>query len=121
MSRFDGKRVIVTGAASGIGASIARSFANEGARVLVADLNYAGAKALADEPPRAMPFEIDVSDEDQTRAMVEAALKSSGGIDIVCPNAGVPHLVSSLVDLPSEDFDRMFAINTKSVYLAAKY
>jgi 3-oxoacyl-[acyl-carrier protein] reductase len=121
MSRFQDRRVIVTGGASGFGAAMARAFAAEGARVLVADLNEAGAKEVAAALPGAIPFGIDVADEDQTRAMAQAAVDAWGGIDVVCPNAGIPHRSSPLVDLPTEDFDRVFAINTRSVYFAAKH
>ena len=121
MARFQDQRVIVTGAASGFGAEIARAFAAEGAKVLVADLNEAGAKDVAADLPGAIAFGIDVGDEEQTRAMAEAAVSAWGGIDVVCPNAGVPHLTKPLIELPTEDFDRMFAINVRSVYFAAKY
>ena len=119
--RFERKRVIVTGAASGFGAAIARAFSAEGARVLVADLDEAGAKDVAAGLPDAMPFAIDVCDEDRTRAMAEAAAEAWGGIDVVCANAGLPHRVKPLVQLSTEDFDCMFAVNVRSVYFAAKH
>lgn len=121
MARFQDKRVIVTGAASGFGAEIAQAFASEGARVLVADLNETGAKDLAAALPNAIAWGIDVANEEQTRAMAQVAVDEWGGIDVVCPNAGVPHRLKPLIELSTEDFDRMFAINTRSVYLAAKY
>ena len=121
MNRFQDKRVIVTGAASGFGAEIARAFAGEGAKVLVADLDEAGAKDVAAGLPGALAFGIDVADEERTRALAEAAVSAWGGIDVVCPNAGIPHRTGPLVDLSTEDFDRMFAINVRSVFFAAKY
>lgn len=121
MARFQEKRVIVTGAAAGFGAEIARAFSAEGARVLVADLNEAGAKDVAASLPGAIAFGIDVGDEEQTRALAEAAVSAWGGIDVVCPNAGIPHRTTPLVELSTEDFDRMFAINVRSVFFAAKY
>jgi len=63
MNRFEGKSVIVTGAASGFGTAIARKFANEGAQIICADLNMAGASELASELANAVPFEIDVANE----------------------------------------------------------
>jgi 3-oxoacyl-[acyl-carrier protein] reductase len=119
--RFQGKNVVVTGAAAGFGEAIARGFAAEGARVLVADLNEAGAKDVAASLPEAIAFGIDVRDEEQTRAMAQAAVDAWGSIDVVCPNAGIPHRTKPLIELSTEDFDRMFEVNTRSVYFAAKY
>jgi 3-oxoacyl-[acyl-carrier protein] reductase len=121
VSRFAGKSVIVTGAASGFGEAIARSFAREGAAVLVADIDRLGAEKVAGDLPAALPFEVDVADEEQTAAMASAAVEAWGGIDVVCANAGLPHRAVNLIDLPTEEFDRMFSINVRSVYFAAKY
>ena len=70
MNRFEGKSVIVTGAASGFGTAIARKFANEGAQIICADLNMAGASELASELANAVPFEIDVANEQQNKDMI---------------------------------------------------
>ena len=121
MGRFRDKRVIVTGGARGFGEAIVRAFAGEGARVLVADLDEGAAKDLAAGLPDAVAFGIDVADEERTREMAAAAVDAWGGIDVVCPNAGIPHMTKPLIELPTEDFDRMFAINTRSVYFAAKH
>lgn len=119
--RFDGKSVIVTGAASGFGEAIARRFAAEGANVMVADINEAGAAALSAELDGSMPFTIDVTDEAQTETMCNVAAESWGGIDVICANAGLPHRASKMVDVSTEDFDRMWFVNVRSVYFAAKY
>jgi 3-oxoacyl-[acyl-carrier protein] reductase len=121
MGRFDGKRVIVTGGASGFGEAIVRGFADEGASVLVADIDTEGAGRVATSVPSALPFTIDVTDEEQTAAMAAAAVDAWGGIDVVCANAGLPHRAVRLIDLPTDEFDRMFAVNVRSVYFAAKY
>ncbi|NJN51672.1 MAG: SDR family oxidoreductase [Gammaproteobacteria bacterium] len=120
MNRFEGKVVIVTGAASGFGTAIAEKFAGEGASVVVADINEAGAIEVAKRLPRAMPFQIDVSDEDQTQALAAATVAAFGKIDVFCANAGVPHRGSYLIKMQTADFDRMWAINVRSVFLAAK-
>jgi 3-oxoacyl-[acyl-carrier protein] reductase len=99
---------------------MARSFTREGARVIVADIDRAGAQRVSSELAGAIPFEIDVRDEAQNLALAAAAVDEWGGIDVVCANAGAAHRVANLVDLPVEDFDRMFALNVRSVYLAAK-
>jgi 3-oxoacyl-[acyl-carrier protein] reductase len=119
--RFAGRRVIVTGAASGFGAAFVRSFAAEGASVLVADIDLVGAEKLAAELPRALPFQVDVSDEEDNAAMAAAAVEAWGGIDVVCANAGLPHPPAKLIDLPASVFDRIFAVNVRGLYLAAKY
>jgi 3-oxoacyl-[acyl-carrier protein] reductase len=121
VSRFAGKRVLVTGAASGFGEAMARSFATEGASVLVADIDRSGAEKVAADLPSAVPFEIDVTNEEQTAAMADAAVQAWGGIDVVCANVGLPHRAKNLVDLPTDVFDHMFAVNVRSVYFAAKY
>ena len=121
MARFQDKRVIVTGGASGFGAAMARGFAAEGAKVLVADIDEEGAKVLADEISGALPFRIDVTDEAQTAAMAKAAVDAWGGIDVVCANAGLPHRTCAMIKMETSEFDRMFAVNTRSVFLAAKY
>ncbi|MCY4212929.1 MAG: glucose 1-dehydrogenase [Gammaproteobacteria bacterium] len=121
MDGFKGKCVIVTGAASGFGAAIAEKFASEGAGVLAADIDLAGAQVLAARLPGAKAFEIDVANEEQNAAMAAAAVEAFGRIDVVCANAGVPHRASRMVEMATEEFDRMFAINVRSVFLAAKY
>lgn len=118
---FQDKRVIVTGAAAGFGEAIARRFASGGARVLVADINREGAEALAQQLPGAASFEIDVLDEEATAAMAAAAVDAWGGIDILCPNAGLPHRIGAALKVSTEDFDRMWFVNVRSVYFAAKY
>lgn len=119
--RFEGRSVIVTGAASGFGEAMAEGFAREGASVVVADIDLAKASAVASRLSSAIAVQIDVADEAQNRAMAEAAVSAFGKIDVVCANAGVPHRFRRLIDLPVGEFDRMFAINTRSVFLAAKY
>ena len=121
MARFEAKRVLVTGAAAGFGEAIARGFAAEGARVLVTDIDEAGAKRVSESLRGALSCRLDVTDEVATKAAVELAVAEWGGLDIVCPNAGLPHMTMPLIDLPTEDFDRTFAVNTRSVYFAAKY
>lgn len=121
MKRFEGKAVIVTGAASGFGTAIAERFASEGASVVVADVDADGAAAVAKRLPGAIAFTIDVSDEEQTKALIAATVAAFGKIDVYCANAGVPHRGSYLIKMDTADFDRMWAVNVRSVFLAAKY
>ena len=119
--RFQDKRVIVTGAAAGFGEAISRAFAAEGAKVMVTDIDSDGAQALADQLDGALAFRLDVTDEDQTAAMAQAAVDAWGGIDVVVCNAGLPHRAAPMIDLSTEEFDRMWDVNVRSIFFAAKY
>ena len=117
--QLDGKTAIVTGAASGFGAGIARSFAAEGARVLVADLNGDGAHVIADEIG-GTPCTVDVADGASVQAMVATAMGAFGHVDILVNNAGITHLPQAMEYVTEDDFDRVLAVNAKSVYLTAR-
>lgn len=117
--RLEGKTAIITGAASGFGAGMARVFSREGASVLVADLNEDAAVAIADEIGGAA-IKTDVSNGADVAAMAQAAMDQWGRIDILVNNAGITHLPTPLEDVSEDDFDRIFAVNAKSVYLTAR-
>jgi len=122
--RLQGKVAIVTGAASGFGREIARSFAREGAAVVVADLQDAAGEAVAAElraaGARAQFAQCDVSRESDVQATVASALDCLGGLHIVVNNAGTTHRNKPALDVTSEEFDRMFAVNLKSVFWMAR-
>ena len=118
--RLNGKAAIVTGGGSGFGAGIARKFAHEGARVMVADINAASAAAVAGEIG-GIPQQTDVASAHSVALMTEAALATFGRIDILVNNAGVTHLPAPLETVSEADFDRVFAVNAKSVYLTARF
>ena len=117
--QLDGKTAIVTGAASGFGAGIARAFAAEGARVMVADLNGDGAQDVADELG-GTACTVDVADGASVQAMVDTAMGTFGHVDILVNNAGITHLPQAMEYVSEEDFDRVLAVNAKSVYLTAR-
>ncbi|WP_371228461.1 SDR family oxidoreductase [Roseovarius sp. 2305UL8-3] len=117
--RLQGKTAIVTGGASGFGAGIVRKFISEGARVMIADLNGDGAAQLAEELG-AVACTVDVSNGDSVQAMAGAAEVAFGLPDILVNNAGITHLPQMLDYVTEEDFDRVFAVNCKSVYLTAR-
>jgi len=120
MARLSGKTAIVTGGASGFGAGIVRKFAAEGARVMIADINGDAASALAKELG-ATAQQVDVSKDGSVAAMVEAAHAAFGRLDILVNNAGVSHMPAPLDEISEADFDRVLAVNVKSVYLTARH
>lgn len=116
---LDGKTAIVTGGASGFGAGIVRRFVDEGARVMIADLNFALADALALEVG-AVAHETDVADAGSIARLAEAATAAFGVPDIVVNNAGTAAPPAPLEDMDEETFDRIAAVNMKSVYLTTR-
>jgi 3-oxoacyl-[acyl-carrier protein] reductase len=118
---LEGKRVIVTGAAGGFGAAIARKFGAAGAQVLVADLDEVGARDVAGTIEGAVPVQVDVTSPLQIQAMVSTAMDAFGGLDILINNAGTTHRSGPTVDLDVETFDAQVALNVRSVFLGAKY
>ncbi|SMX24771.1 SDR family oxidoreductase [Boseongicola aestuarii] len=120
--RLNGKTAIVTGGASGFGAGIARKFVAEGARVLIADMNLEGGEALAAELGESVAaIQTNVAKNEDVAAMTAAALKAFGRIDILVNNAGTTHMPAPMEDISEEDFDRVLAVNAKSVYLTARH
>jgi 3-oxoacyl-[acyl-carrier protein] reductase len=119
--RLAGKIAVVTGAASGFGAGIARKFVAEGAQVVVADRDGAGAERVATGlGAAAHGVRADVTSRADVRAMVALAVERFGGLDLLVNNAGMGHLPQPLEDLGEDEFDRILAVNVKSIYLAAK-
>jgi 3-oxoacyl-[acyl-carrier protein] reductase len=117
--KLAGKVAIVTGAASGFGRGIAQVFAQEGARIVVADLNTSGAAAVAAGiGTAAVPFTCDVSKKADVEGLVAAAVKAFGGLDILVNNAGTTHKNQSLMTVTEDEFDRIYAVNVKSIYLS---
>ena len=115
--RLQGKRIIVTGGGSGFGAGMCRRFAAEGARVLVADLNEEAAGAVAGSiGEAALACRVDVADGASYQAMVDRALEAFGDLDTVVNNAGYTHRNGPLLDVDEATFDRVYAVNVKSIF-----
>ncbi|MBF9048976.1 glucose 1-dehydrogenase [Roseobacter sp. HKCCD9010] len=117
--RLEGKTAIITGAGSGFGAGIAQAFAREGAAVMVADINGKAAESVASQIGGIAKV-VDVSDGASVATMSKAAMDTWGQIDILVNNAGVTHLPTPLEEVSEADFDRVLAVNAKSVYLTAR-
>jgi 3-oxoacyl-[acyl-carrier protein] reductase len=119
MARLTGKTAIVTGGASGFGAGIVRKFIAEGTRVMIADINGDGAVALAKELG-ALAQQVDLGKAASVEVMAKAALDAFGTLDILVNNAGVSHMPAPLDEISEADFDRVVAVNIKSVYLTSR-
>lgn len=118
MGMLSNKVAIVTGAASGFGAEISRLYVKEGAKVVVADLNEAGAKAVAGElGGNAIAVKCDVAKRADIENLVAAAVKQFGTVDIVVNNAGYTHKNQPMLDTDEASFDRCFDVNVKAIYL----
>ncbi|PCD77899.1 SDR family oxidoreductase [Pseudothioclava arenosa] len=118
--RLKDKTAIITGGASGFGAGIARRFTAEGAQVMVADINAAAAEALAAEIG-GIACAVDVASDASVKAMAEAALAAWGRVDILVNNAGITHLPQPMEEVSEAEFDRVLAVNAKSVFLTARH
>jgi NAD(P)-dependent dehydrogenase (short-subunit alcohol dehydrogenase family) len=124
--RLSGKVALITGGGGGIGRSTSLLFAREGAKVLVADLNEAGAKAVADEITRAggqaEPYGVNVADAAQVEAMVAFAERRFGMLNVLFNNAGIfDDGDVSVLDTSEEVWDRVMAVNVKGVFFGCKY
>jgi 3-oxoacyl-[acyl-carrier protein] reductase len=119
--RVAGKIALVTGAGSGFGAGIARTFAREGAKVAVVDITTKAAQDVAATiGANAIALHADVSQRADVEAVVQATVAAFGGLDILVNNAGVAHTRGPLAEVSEEEFDRVLAVNLKSIFLFAK-
>ena len=121
--RLEGKVAIVTGAASGFGAGIARRFAEEGAAVVLTDISDKAGQVVAGEigqgGGRALYVHADVTRRAEVKAAVEGAIETFGKLDILVNNAGYAHVNQPMLEVSEADFDRVYAVNVKAIYLAA--
>jgi acetoin reductase-like protein len=123
MGRLRGKVAIVTGGAQGIGRACALRFAAEGASVVVADLNLAGAEEVAQEIEAAggaaIGVQVDVARREQAQTMVDRAVARFGGVDILMNNAGVIR-ITPLLEIDEAEWDLLFAVNCKGTLWCAQ-
>lgn len=116
--RLKGKVAIVTGGASGFGRGIVEAFVEEGARVVVADINGAAAVEVVQSlGSGAVAVEADVTRKSDVQRMASVAVEVFGGLDILVNNAGFTHKNQSLMTVSEDEFDRIYSVNVKSIYL----
>ena len=119
--RLNGKTALVTGAGSGIGKCIAETYAREGARVALADINGDAAKSAARAiGNNAIALACDVSKKVDIDRTVEETFAAFGALDILVNNAGATHVNKPMLEIDEPEFDRIFAINVKGVFLACQ-
>jgi len=123
--RLKDKIALVTGAASGFGEGIARRYAEEGARVIVNDLNSdGGERVVADiraAGGQAVFIAADVSKNDDVKRLVDASIAAFGGLHIIVNNAGTTHRNRPMLEVTEAEFDRIYAVNVKSLFLTAQH
>jgi 3-oxoacyl-[acyl-carrier protein] reductase len=115
----------VTGAGSGFGEATAKRFAEEGGRVVVSDMNEVGMERVVSEIRSAggdaVPIACNVAEEDQVAALVDGAMAAFGGIDVLVNNAGYSHHQRLMWKISVAEFDAVFAVNVRGVFLGCKY
>lgn len=122
MNKLEGKVAIITGATGGIGAATARLFVQEGARVLIVDRDPARLYGLSSELGESAAFEAaDVSSAGDTARYVRAAVTRFGGVDVLFANAGIEGPVVPLVELTEAEFDHVWAVNVRGVFLGIRH
>jgi 3-oxoacyl-[acyl-carrier protein] reductase len=119
--RLENKTALVTGAGSGIGLCIAETYAREGARVALADIDFDGAKSAARAiGNNAIAMRCDVTQKSAFAAAVEDTLAAFGGLDILVNNAGTTHVNKPLMEISEGEYERTFAVNVKGVFLGCQ-
>ncbi len=123
MFRLDKKIAFVTGAGSGIGESIARLFAQQGAHVVLADIQEDAARRVADEIREARGStrvqQLDVAEESQVKAAIKQTAAVEGRLDILVNNAGISH-VGNILETSLQDWERIMRVNARGVFLCAR-
>jgi NAD(P)-dependent dehydrogenase (short-subunit alcohol dehydrogenase family) len=121
VDRLKGKRIIITGAVNNIGREAAQQFVNEGARVVVADIDVTAGHRTAEELGSGTHFiKADVTKEDEVRDLIERGVAWLGGLDVLVQNAGLQHS-GFVTDFDASKWDALFAVNARGHFFGAKY
>jgi len=121
MNRLNGKVALITGAGSGFGAGIARKFIEEGAQVGVVDINGEAASSVAQElGDNSLAIQADITSKSQIQKTVDEITKWAGPINVLVNNAGIGHLPTPMEELDEEQFDKIIAVNMRSIYLTSQ-
>ena len=118
--RLDGKVAVVTGAAQGFGRGIAEQLTANGAYVVIADMNYEGAKALSETLPNSLAVAVNVTDEDSIKNMIDNVVLAYGGLDVFVNNAGIAK-AGGLPEMTKSTFEFVTAVNYTGYFLCVKY
>ncbi len=123
MSRLTGKVAVITGGAGGIGRAAARIFTEEGAQVLLVDVNEAALQQAVQDTGSANASYVvaDLTQPEPVQQVMNTAVERYGGVDIMLANAGVEGIVQTIPDYPIEAFDQVMAVNARAVWLCLKY
>jgi len=123
--RLANKVAIVTGAGSGFGEGIAKRFAQEGCKVVVNDINAAGGERVTSDIKTAggaaQFFKADVTKDTEVAAMIRFAIDTFGKLDLIVNNAGTTHKNRPMLEVGEAEFDKIYAVNVKSLYLTARH
>jgi NAD(P)-dependent dehydrogenase (short-subunit alcohol dehydrogenase family) len=119
--RFDDKILFVTGGASGLGAAAAQRFADEGAKVAVADINHEAAERFAAALPDAVSVPVDTSDASSVEAAIATTVEHYGQIDVIFNNAGIPGDQTLLHEMTVDNWQQVTSVNGDGVFFVLKY
>jgi NAD(P)-dependent dehydrogenase (short-subunit alcohol dehydrogenase family) len=122
MGEMDGKVAVVTGGASGIGEATVRLFIEEGAKVVIADMQQERGEALANELGNVATFvKVEVRQEEQVKSAIDTAIEDWGRLDCIFNNAGFGGVLGPVEDIPVEEFDMSFDVLVRGVFLGMKH
>jgi NAD(P)-dependent dehydrogenase (short-subunit alcohol dehydrogenase family) len=121
VGRLEGKVAVITGAGSGMGEATAKAFCREGAKVIAADISGRQKKVAEEIGPNCVPFHVDVTKGVEIQAMLQEALKRFGKLDILYNNAGIEGAVAPTGEYSEEDFDHVWNVDGRAVFLGMRY